>query len=83
MSSNDNNLIVSPFSVSNALAMVLYGARGNTWLEMRKVIFGNEIWDNQHKSLDEQFNDLFKLFNFLIAILEFITISFAMNLTLE
>ena len=58
LSSKDNNLIVSPFSVSNALAMVLYGARGNTSLEMSKVIFGKEISEDQHKSLAQLFNDL-------------------------
>ena len=44
--------------MSNALAMVLYGARGNTLLEMSKVIFGKEISENQNKSLAQLFNDL-------------------------
>lgn len=35
----NTNLVVSPFSLSSALAMTLYGARGNTATDLGKTLF--------------------------------------------
>ena len=58
LSSPNNNLIVSPFSVSNALAMVNYGARDKTAAEISRVIFGREISEDHFQLMAQEFNDL-------------------------
>ncbi|KAM3839139.1 serpin B3-like [Vipera latastei] len=40
---SDKNIFFSPFSISTALAMVLYGAAGNTADEMKKVLHFDKI----------------------------------------
>jgi len=58
LSSNDRNLVVSPFSLTSALAITLYGARANSGSELSKVLFGKIIDVNQYKSMVQEFQSL-------------------------
>jgi len=54
----EGNILVSPYSISSALAMTYAGARGNTKLEMKKVLHFNLEDENLHKTFSE-INNLF------------------------
>ncbi|KAL2777948.1 serpin B4 isoform 2 [Daubentonia madagascariensis] len=41
--SEEDNIFFSPFSIASALAMVFLGARGNTAVEIEKVLHFNEV----------------------------------------
>lgn len=58
LSSQNNNLIVLPFLVSNAFVIVHYGARDKTVDEISRVIFGKEFSVDQLQLMTEKFNDL-------------------------
>ncbi len=58
LSSDDRNLVVSPFSLSCALAMTLYGSRGNSGAELSKVLFGHQIDVNNYQSMVQEFQSL-------------------------
>ncbi|XP_070796854.1 serpin B3-like [Pituophis catenifer annectens] len=44
---SNNNIFFSPLSISAALAMVYYGAKGNTAAEMRKVLHFDKITESR------------------------------------
>jgi serine protease inhibitor len=58
LSTNDRNLVVSPFALTTALAMTLYGTRGNSGAELSKVLFGNRIDVKEYKSMVKKFQSL-------------------------
>jgi serpin B len=58
LSTNDKNLVVSPFSLTSALAMTLYGTRGNSGAELSRVLFGHQIDVNNYKSMVKEFQSL-------------------------
>src|SRR5258708_6269220 len=58
LSSPQNNLVVSPFSLTSALSMTLYGARDKTGEELSKGLFGSAIAVDKYKSLAQEFNAL-------------------------
>uniref|UniRef100_A0A8C3TN09 Serpin B6 n=1 Tax=Catharus ustulatus TaxID=91951 RepID=A0A8C3TN09_CATUS len=53
------NVFFSPFSISSALSMVLLGSRGNTEVQIRKVLSLNNAQDahNGYQSLLSEIND--------------------------
>jgi serpin B len=58
LSSDDKNLVVSPFSLTTALAITLYGTRGNSGAELSKVLFGNRIGVKDYKSMVEKLRSI-------------------------
>ncbi len=58
LSTKDKNLVVSPFSLTSALAMTLYGTRGNSGAQLSKVLFGHQIDVNEYKSMVKEFQSL-------------------------
>lgn len=58
LSSQNGNLIVSPFPVSNTFAMVHYDTRDKTVDEINRVIFGREFSIDQLELMAEEFNYL-------------------------
>src|SRR3954462_1211564 len=54
------NLVVSPFSLSTALAMTLCGAKGNTASEMGQILFGKPYVDSQCTDMAEGVEELIK-----------------------
>ncbi|PMQ01177.1 MAG: serine/threonine protein phosphatase [Dictyoglomus sp. NZ13-RE01] len=54
----EGNILVSPYSISSALAMTYAGARGNTKFEMKKVLHFNLEDEHLHKTFSE-INNLF------------------------
>ncbi len=51
LSSDDKNLVFSPFALTTALAMTLYGTRGNSGAQLSKVLFGHQIDVKDYKSM--------------------------------
>jgi serpin B len=58
LSSDDTNLLVSPFSLTSALAITLYGTRGNSGAQLSKVLFGHQIDVNDYQSIVQEFQSL-------------------------
>jgi serpin B len=56
--SDDTNLVVSPFSLTSALAITLYGTRGNSGAQLSKVLFGHQIDVNDYQSMVQEFQSL-------------------------
>src|SRR5438552_842173 len=52
------NLVVSPFSLSTALAMTLCGAKGNTASQMGQALFGKPYVDSQCTAMAERMEEL-------------------------
>lgn len=52
---NNQNLVVSPFSLSTALAMTLYGSRNNSAAELSKVLFGKSIDVKEYQPMVTEF----------------------------
>jgi serpin B len=51
LSSDDKNLVFSPFALTTVLAMTLYGTRGNSGAQLSKVLFGHQIDVKDYKSM--------------------------------
>jgi serpin B len=58
LSSDDTNLVFSPFSLTSALAITLYGTRGNSGAQLSKVLFGHQIDVNDYQSMVQEFQSL-------------------------
>jgi serpin B len=58
LSSDNTNLVVSPFSLTSALAITLYGTRGNSGAQLSKVLFGHQIDVNDYQSMVQEFQSL-------------------------
>jgi serine protease inhibitor len=58
LSSDDTNLVVSPFSLTSALAITLYSTRGNSEAQLSKVLFCNQIDVNDYQSMVQEFQSL-------------------------
>jgi serine protease inhibitor len=58
LSSDDTNLLVSPFSLTSALAITLYGTRDNSGAKLSKVLFGHQIDVNDYQSMAQEFQSL-------------------------
>lgn len=50
---NDDNLVISPFSISTALAMTFAGARGETALEMARTLHFNTNQEKFHPAFHQ------------------------------
>lgn len=57
LSDDENNVFISPFSISNAFAMLYSGAKGGTAQELRRVL-GYELANMTDQQLKEEFKSL-------------------------
>ena len=53
---HDENLVISPFSISTALAMTFAGADGNTARQMARTLYFERDQENFHKNFSEWMN---------------------------
>ena len=53
---HDENLVISPFSISTALAMTYAGADGNTARQMARTLYFERDQENFHKNFSEWMN---------------------------
>jgi serpin B len=58
LASGEGNLLASPFSVSEALAMVYAGAKGNTASEMEKALHLETLKERTHAAFNALDQDL-------------------------
>ena len=56
--SHDENLVISPFSISTALAMTYAGAGGNTAIQMARTLYFDSDQENFHKNFSEWMNTI-------------------------
>ncbi len=56
--SHDENLVISPFSISTALAMTYAGAGGNTATQMARTLYFDSDQENFHKNFSEWMNTI-------------------------
>jgi serpin B len=58
LSSDDKNLVLSPFALTTALAITLYGTRGNSGAQLSNVLFGHQIDVKDYKSMVKKLQSL-------------------------
>ncbi len=58
LSTNDTNLVVSLSALTSAPVMTLYGTRGNSGVELSKVLFSHQIDVKDYKSMVKEFESL-------------------------
>ncbi len=56
--SHDENLVISPFSISTALAMTFAGADGNTAMQMARTLYFDMDQEAFHKNFSEWVNTI-------------------------
>ncbi|MBW6479097.1 MAG: serpin family protein [Bacteroidales bacterium] len=56
--SHDENLVISPFSISTALAMTYAGADGNTAMQMARTLYFDIDQESFHKSFSQWMNTI-------------------------
>jgi serpin B len=56
--SHDENLVISPFSISTALAMTFAGADGNTAMQMARTLYFDKDQEAFHKNFSEWVNTI-------------------------